>query len=43
MSDKTGNEEKERSLNRRNILLGGTTLAAASAIGGAAPFQLAQA
>lgn len=30
-------------LNRRNILLGGTTLAAASAMGSAAPTQVAQA
>src|SRR5262249_50787436 len=30
-------------LNRRNVLLGSTTLAAASAIGGAAPVQVAQA
>ena len=30
-------------LNRRNILLGGTTLAAASSLGGAAPIQVAQA
>ena len=30
-------------LNRRNILLGSTTLAAASAVGGASPIQIAQA
>jgi len=34
---------EERALNRRNILLGGTTLAAASALGTAAPVQVAQA
>jgi arylsulfatase len=34
---------KESRPNRRNILLGGTTLAAASAIGAAAPVQVAQA
>jgi hypothetical protein len=33
----------ERNLNRRNILLGGTTLAAASAIAGGAPITVAQA
>jgi arylsulfatase A-like enzyme len=38
-----GSKSKDKSLNRRNILLGGTTLAAASTIGGAAPLQLAQA
>jgi hypothetical protein len=34
---------KTNAVNRRNILLGGTTLAAASAIGAAAPVQVAQA
>lgn len=34
---------EECSLNRRNILLGGTTLAAASALGASAPTQVAQA
>jgi arylsulfatase len=34
---------EEHALNRRNILLGGTTLAAASALGAAAPVQVAQA
>src|SRR5262245_40461545 len=40
-----GNEtgRKERVLNRRNILLGGTTLAAASAFGAGASLQVAQA
>jgi arylsulfatase A-like enzyme len=33
----------ERTLNRRNLLLAGTTLAAASALGAAAPTQVAQA
>jgi len=40
MSDKRG---RGRSLNRRSILLGGTTLATASALGASAPMQLAQA
>ena len=34
---------KDRALNRRNMLLGGTTLAAASAMGGATPVRVAQA
>jgi hypothetical protein len=33
----------DRSLNRRNMLLGGTTMAAASALGAAAPSAVAQA
>ena len=33
----------ERNLNRRNILLGGSTLAAVSAIGGGAPTMVATA
>ena len=36
-------ETKHHALNRRNILLGGTTLAAASAVGGAAQIKVAQA
>ena len=40
MSDTQG---KNRAVNRRNILLGGTTLAAASALGTAAPTTVAQA
>jgi hypothetical protein len=39
--DKSG--LSDRIVNRRNILLGGTTLAAASAIGATAPAKLAQA
>ncbi len=43
--DATGEKSglKTHALNRRNILLGSTTLAAASALGTAAPVQLAQA
>jgi arylsulfatase len=43
--DATGERSrlKTDALNRRKILLGGTTLAAASALGAAAPVQLAQA
>jgi arylsulfatase A-like enzyme len=41
-SDREGNEIK-RPLNRRNILLGTTTLAAATALGSASPAQVAQA
>src|SRR5258705_11043460 len=33
----------DRTLNRRNILLGGTTLAAASALGASTPMQVVQA
>jgi arylsulfatase len=36
-------QSADRALNRRNILLGGTTLAAASALGGGAPIGVAQA
>jgi arylsulfatase len=39
----TQDGKEERSVSRRNILLAGTTLAAASAIGAAAPTQVAQA
>jgi arylsulfatase A-like enzyme len=39
---KIENETKHAPINRRNILLGGTTLAAASALGGGAPIQIAQ-
>jgi arylsulfatase A-like enzyme len=42
MSDKSENAGK-RDLSRRNILLSGTTFAAAAAVGTAAPAQLAQA
>ena len=42
MSTKVPSDRK-RDLSRRNILLGGTTLAAASAIASAAPVQMAQA
>src|SRR5439155_20661529 len=35
--------DRQSDLNRRNILLGGTTLAAASALGGAAQAEVAQA
>ena len=44
-NDKRGDETnlKKKSLNRRNILLGGTTLAAASAIGTGSAIQVAQA
>ncbi|MGO9631157.1 MAG: arylsulfatase [Xanthobacteraceae bacterium] len=38
-----GSDLRDRAVNRRNILLGGTTLAAASALGAAAPVKLAQA
>ena len=38
-----GDNPKSRALNRRNMLLGGTTLAAASAIAAGEPVQLAQA
>ena len=43
--DATGEKSglKKDALNRRNMLLGGTTLAAASALGAAAPLQVAQA
>ena len=43
--DATGEKSglKSNALNRRNMLLGGTTLAAASALGTAAPLQVAQA
>jgi arylsulfatase A-like enzyme len=40
MSDREG---ENRAVNRRNILLGGTTLAAASALAASAPVQVAQA
>jgi hypothetical protein len=40
-ADKSG--LKDQAFNRRNILLGSTTLAAASALGAAAPVKLAQA
>ncbi len=47
MSEDDQNKAKTRIENRipsrRNILLGGTTLAAASALGGGAPIQVAQA
>jgi arylsulfatase A-like enzyme len=45
MPDDAGEKRglKTNAVNRRNILLGGTTLAAASAIGAAAPVQVAQA
>ena len=36
-------DAKDRTLNRRNILLGSTTLAAVSAMGGVAPIKIAQA
>src|SRR6187431_2919673 len=36
-------DQKKRALNRRNILLGSTTLAAVSALGASAPVQVAQA
>src|SRR5262245_58093562 len=39
---KIENETKDRPINRRNILLGGTTLAAASALAAGAPIQIAQ-
>src|SRR5215207_5035509 len=48
-SDRTAAYEKPpggsdgRRLSRRNILLGGTTLAAASAVGGVTPVEIAQA
>jgi len=44
-SDANGDESnlRDRAVNRRSILLGGTTLAAASALGAAAPVKLAQA
>jgi arylsulfatase len=42
MNTGNGNDNKQRP-SRRNILLGGTTLAAASAVGGATPIQVAQA
>jgi arylsulfatase A-like enzyme len=44
-TDNTGDKSdlKQSALNRRNILLGGTTLAAASALGGRAPVTVAQA
>ena len=38
-----GSSSKDKSLNRRSILLGGTTLAAASVVGAGAPAQQAQA
>jgi arylsulfatase len=40
---KTGSQTKDRAPNRRNILLGGTTLVAASALGAGAPIKMAQA
>jgi arylsulfatase A-like enzyme len=47
MSDEINDDKSpslsDRAINRRNILLGGTTLAAASAIGATAPVKLAQA
>jgi arylsulfatase A-like enzyme len=46
MSNKGNRDEpnrKEHALNRRSILLGGTTLAAASALAAGAPIQVAQA
>jgi hypothetical protein len=47
MSDETNDDKStslsDRAINRRSILLGGTTLAAASAIGATAPVKLAQA
>src|SRR6202050_5546565 len=42
-SSKQPKHEHDRALNRRNILLGGTTLAAASAVASPNPIQLAQA
>ena len=36
-------EATDRALNRRNLLLAGTTLAAASALGSSGPMQMAQA
>jgi arylsulfatase len=41
--DRDKTQTKNRPLNRRNILLGGTTLAAVSALGSAAPVRTAQA
>jgi arylsulfatase A-like enzyme len=47
MSDEINDDKSpslsDRAINRRNILLGGTTLAAASALGATAPVKLAQA
>ena len=46
MSDRDDRDDidgKERTLNRRSILLGGTTLAAATTLGGASPLHVAQA
>ena len=40
---KTDTKSKERAPNRRNILLGGTTLVAASALGAGASIKVAQA
>src|SRR5262245_43241830 len=42
MSNESGSDQKTN-LSRRNILLGGTTLAAASAIGASTPVRVAQA
>ena len=42
-NSRTRPSEIRRNVSRRNMLLGGTTLAAASALGGAAPVQVAQA
>jgi hypothetical protein len=41
--DQDKSKTKRHALDRRNILLGGTTLAAASALGAGAPVQVAQA
>src|ERR1043166_9064770 len=41
--DGTATEAKDRTLNRRNLLLGGTTLAAASTLAAGAQFRVAQA
>src|SRR6187397_3158693 len=43
MPDKNNRHETKRPFNRRNILLGSTTLAAVSALGASAPVQVAQA
>jgi arylsulfatase len=40
--DNTGNEARDRPLNRRSILLGGTTLAAASTLAAGLPLRVAQ-
>jgi hypothetical protein len=41
--DETNSKTENGTLNRRNILLGGTTLAAASTLGAGAPIRVAQA